>query len=166
LHNRKGHFAVSRATAIVAVDDVSSAIRRLVEAREKARTMIEQLKRNAAGADLEWVQGLANEIAATGSIESVMGKYNELKRWSSGAEERIAACLVVAEGMEKLLAQHKKYHREVVIYHLRATASRLAQLREAHKKDREHLAARLETLLLEIRELEPDALSSARAGKS
>ena len=165
LRKKRAPFAVPRATAAVAIDQVSSTIARLVEAREKARTTIEQLKRKAAGADLDWVQGLANEIATTGNIESVMGKYRELKFSSDGAEEKIAAYLLVLEGIDKLLAHHKKYHREVVLYHLKATASRLAQTREAHKRNRQYLAAQLENLLLEIKELEP-VLRSAGVSKS
>jgi len=165
LRHRKGHFAASTRTSVVAVANVSSTIRRLVEAREKARTTIEQLKRKLAGSDLDWVQDVANEIAKTGSIESVMSKYKELQLSGAGAEEKTAASLVVLAGIEKLLVHHKKYHRAVVIYHLKATASQLAQTREAHRTDRAHLAARLENLLLEIKELEPDALSGVRLSK-
>ena len=166
LRRRKGYLAVSRTTGAVAAADVSSKIHRLVEARERARTMVEQLKRRVAGADFDWTEAVANEIAATGSIESVMSKYKELKMSSGGTEEKIAAALFVLDGIEKLLAHHKKYHREMVIHHLKATASQLAQIREAHKRDRTRLAARLENLLLEIRELEPDALSGARLSEN
>jgi hypothetical protein len=166
LRDRKRYFAVANRAGIAAATDISSTIRRLLEAREKSRTIIEQLKRRAAGADLDWMEAVANEIAATGSIESVMSKYKELKLSAGGAEEKIAASLVVLGSIDKLLAHYKKYHRDVVIHHLKTTASLLAQSREAHKRDRARLAARLENLLLEIRELEPDALSGARLSKS
>jgi len=166
LRHKKHHFAVANRIGIASADNVSSTIRRLVEAREKARTMIEQLKRKIAGSDLDWVEAVAAAIAATGSVESVMGKYKELKLSGGCAEEKIATWLFVLEGIEKVLAHHKKYHREVVLYHLKGTASQLAQTREAHKTDRARLAARLENLLLEIRELEPEALSGAGFSKS
>jgi hypothetical protein len=137
-----------------------------VEAREKTRMTIEELKRKAGGADLDWVQGAANEIATTASSETIVSKYKELKLLGDRGEQKMAACLFLLEGLDKLLAHHKKYDRDIVIYHLRATVSRLTQTREAHKKDKDRLNARLENLLLEIRELEPDALSGAKLRKS
>ena len=166
LRSRKGPFVISSEAAAVTPADVSSRIRLLVEARERARTMIEQLKRKAGSADLDWVQGVANEIATTASSDYIVSKYKELKLLGERAEEKITACLFLLEGLDKLLARHKKYNRETVVYHLRATVSQLTQTREAHKKDKDRLNARLENLLLEIRELEPDALSGAKVSKS
>jgi hypothetical protein len=49
--------------------------------------------------------------------------------------------------------------------HLKAMAGELAHSREAHKRNRVELAARLESLLLELKELDPDALSDVKLGK-
>lgn len=164
--SRKGHIAISGEAAIGMPGDISSKIRLLVDAREKARTMIEQLKRKAGGADLDWVQAVANEMATRETSDSVLSKYKELKLLNDRAEEKITACLFFLESLDRLLAHHKKYNREAVIYHLKAKVSQLTQTREAHRKDKDRLNARLENLLLEIRELEPDALSGAKVSKS
>ena len=165
LRQRNDRFAASTKLSVGAAADVSSTIRRLLEAREKARTTIEQLKRRLAGSDLDWLQDVANEIATTGSIECAIGKFKELQLSGSGEEEKTAASLVILAGIEKLLMRHKKYHRAVVIDHLKAMASQLAQSREAHRTDRARLAARLENLLVEIKELEPNELSGVRPSK-
>lgn len=164
--DRKRHFAVPNRNGIAAATDIASTIRRLLKAREESRTIIEQLKRRATGADLDWMEAVANEIATTGSIETLMGKHRELKLSAGGAAEKLAASLIVLDSIDKLLTHYKKYHRDVVIHHLKTTAGLLAQSREAQRKDRARLATRLENLLLEIRELEPDALSGARWSKS
>ena len=165
LRHRRSHLASGSRTSAIAGADISWTIRRLVEARERARATIEELKRKAKGADLNWVQNMANEIVTTANFETVLGKLKDLQLPGSGADEKLGAVLVVLAGIEKLLAAHKKYHRDVVIGHLKATAGELAQRREAHKRDRAQLAARLENILLELKELDPDALSDVKAGK-
>lgn len=147
--------------------ELTAKIRNLVEAREKTRSAIEELKRQRKAIQGDWVQALANEAATRGlNIDGLVSKHKEAKAFEERVGERITAAEFFLGALDKQLEQYKKDSAEAVVYFLKEKVRQLSNKRDAQEKDKGYFNARIENLLRELKELEPHSQVSSKGGKT
>ena len=145
---------MSDATVVGIPAELLTKIRNLVEAREKTRAAIEELKRQP-GAPLAWVDPLASEAATKDlNFDSLVNKYKEVKALEDRAEEKKKAAEFFLHALDEQLEQYKKDNPEAVIYLLKEKVKQLTAIRDAHEKSKELLNKQIEKLWKEIQDLE------------
>ena len=147
--------------------ELMAKIRNLVEAREKTRSAIEELKRQRKAIQGDWVQALANETATKElNFDGLVSKHKEAKAFEERVNERITAGEFFLGALDKQLEPYKKSSAEAVVYFLKEKVRQLSERRDAQGKDKGYFNARIENLLRELNELGPHSQVSKKGGKT
>jgi hypothetical protein len=147
--------------------ELTAKIRNLVEAREKTRSAIEDLKRQRKTTEGDWVQALANEAVTRGiNFDGLVSKHKEATALEGRLNERISAAEFFLNVLDKQLEPYRRKSTEAVVYFLKEMVRQLSEKREVQEKGKGYLNARIENLLREVKELEPHPQVATRSGKS
>ena len=147
--------------------ELTAKIRNLVEARERTTSAIQDLKNHRTSIQGEWVQALADETATRElSLDGLVRRHREARESEERLNERITAAEFFSGALDKQLGGYKKSSAEAVAFFIKEQVRQLSEKRDAQQKDKGYFNARIENLLRELKELEPDSGVSGKGSKS
>ena len=154
-------------TPIGVPSELTAKIRNLVEARERTTSAIEELRNHRKAVQGDWVQALADETAMRElSLEGLVRRHREARESEERLNERITAAEFFAGALDRQLGRYKKTSADAVAFFIKEKVRQLSEKRDAQQKDKGYFNARIENLLRELKELEPDSGVSAKGGKN
>jgi len=147
--------------------ELTAKIRNLVEARERTTGAIQDLKNHRKVIQGDWVQALADETAMRElNLDGLVRRHREARESEERLHERITAAEFFAGALDRQLGGYKKSSAEAVAFFIKEKVRQLSEKRDAQQKGKGYFNARIENLLRELKELEPDSGVSAKGSKS